>query len=66
MSKNPLRVSVSAIVGAWIVSHFRARQADVDANRAPGEPSGAYVVAKQMRKQGYPLALALAVLGSKQ
>jgi hypothetical protein len=56
MSKNPPRVPVSAIVGAWIVSHFRARQAE----------AGTYVVAKQMRKQGYPLALALAVLSTKQ
>jgi hypothetical protein len=46
---------MSRTLGQWFVDHYRARQ------RITGTAS----VARQMRKQGFPIEVALSVLASR-
>lgn len=54
MGTKPTFTSVLAqlAVGVWMTGHYRARQ----------KAAGTHVVAKQLRKQGVPLSVALAIL----
>ena len=55
MTANPLILSAVFLAGSWIVSHYRRRAAE----------SGVQTVARQLRKQGYPLEVAVAILARR-
>ena len=55
MTANPIILSAVFLAGSWIVSHYRRRAAE----------SGVQTVARQLRKQGYPLEVAVAILARR-
>jgi hypothetical protein len=52
---TPWSFSMSRTLGQWFVDHYRARQ----------RTNGTASVARQMRKQGFPIEVALSVLASR-
>ncbi len=49
-------------VGRYIIHRFRNRLQEVNKTREPTDPSAHYTVAKQLRKMGFPIEIALYIL----